>query len=237
MNRLNIKPLMMKHTSLVLIGLVVSLSALIPTPVRAVPLGLAEEPLFLTTGAKPNVIVMLDNSGSMKSKMYGGGFNNSIAYYGIFESTQNYEYDPSIPVNAAGYAPMTTIDTTKTGAFKESSCTPATNNFTCWSGNFLNWMTTRRIDASRKVLMGGKLESSTSYTYGSGLNFKLIANNEPRDDNSGSTISRSSSISSQFSPVPNGSSMEMISPAAGGGIKTSYDPYAKLTTAGGGAYI
>ncbi|MDJ0806797.1 MAG: hypothetical protein QNJ78_08175, partial [Gammaproteobacteria bacterium] len=134
------------------------------TPASAANLDLAEVPLFLVA-IKPSIMVMLDNSGSMKAPMYTSGFNPSVDYYGIFEATQNYIYDPTIAVNAAAYSPVT-VDTTKTGAFVESNCTPSSGDLTCWSGRYLNWLTTRRIDSSRMVMVGGKLESSTGYAYG-----------------------------------------------------------------------
>ena len=49
-------------------------------------------------------------------------------YYGYFDPTSNYSYASS--------------------TFSRDSNGP-------WSGNFLNWMTMRRIDVARKVLMGG----------------------------------------------------------------------------------
>lgn len=57
-------------------------------------------------------------------------------YYGYFDPDSNYSYASSV--------------------FSRDSSGP-------WSGNFLNWMTMRRIDVARKVLMGG-LATPRTYT-------------------------------------------------------------------------
>lgn len=202
------------------------------TSMRAADLALADLPLFLVA-IQPSIMVMLDNSGSMKDPMYQGGFNPSTEYYGIFEFDKNYVYDRSITVNNGAY--MVTVDTSKTGAFVESNCVPSSADFTCWSGRFLNWLTTRRIDASRMVMVGGKLESTAGYSYGGGYQYKIIGNNEYADHD----IDKSSANSSQYSPVPDGMPVKVYSPADdnNGAIQSSYDPYAKLKVGGGGGLI
>lgn len=202
----------------------------------AATLNLSNTPLFLANQVNPNILVMLDNSGSMKSAMYDPkwgvrtGFDPTKVYTGLFEANKNYVYDPSIPVNTAAYG--VAIDPSVQGAFIESACTPAQGENTCWSGQYLNWLTTRRIDASREVLIGGKLESRTAYNYGSGLNYKLVANNERSDRSFGGQYAASDS----YSPIPDGDIVTISSPADGGAIKTAYDPYAKLTFSGGLIY-
>ena len=118
-------------------------------------------PPFVGTGVKPNVLIMLDNSGSMKEPMYRdknlhgwqckngthADFNPSVTYYGIFESDKTYTYDDSIPVDESAWTngPYQVgsgkIDTGATGAFKENVCNPETDS-NCWDGNFLNWLVT-----------------------------------------------------------------------------------------------
>ena len=200
-------------------------------------LNIADKPLFLVS-IPPVVMVMLDNSGSMKSAMYTSGYNNATSYHGIFDSAKSYEYDGSILVNTGAYS--VTVDSSKTGAFVESSCTPSSADTTCWSGNYLNWLTTRRIDSSRQVLVGGKLESHTAFAYGTDgsgntLSYKVVANNEYADRN----INKSHPSSADYSPIPNGTTVTVYSPAdaSGGGQLASYDPYAKMTGAGGGGII
>jgi len=201
------------------------LSLLVSNAATASSLGLSQSPLFLTTQVKPNVMVMLDNSGSMKNRMYTSGFNSSTVYTGIFDTSKTYTYDATIPVNTAAYIP--TIASGVAGSFVETTCTPAIADTTCWDGNYLNWVSTRRIDASRDVLIGGKLESRSSYAYNGTLNYKIVGNNERSDG----SFSSSYASSDSYSPVPDGFSVSVNSPADSGAIKpsgTDYDPYAKL---------
>jgi|GEM_PF-1311383 len=207
----------------------------------AADLNLAQSPLSLADQVASNVMVMLDNSGSMTDKMYKADFDSTVSYGGMFTDGETYEYDPEIPVNAAAYpymlddatpTPATVIDTDAKGAFVEKTCTPGAGA-NCWSGNFLNWLTTRRIDASRDVLVGGKLESRTPSNYNhpsrTDLNntFKKVANNEPSDRDE----TDSSDESFSHSPIPNDLVVTITSPAKGGAFKSKYDPYAKLNTA------
>lgn len=198
-------------------------------------LNLSDAPLYLGGAIKPNIMVMMDNSGSMKVPMYEAsawrgsvrtGFDSNIDYYGIFEAGKNYEYDATIAVNAAAYGGIG-IDNSKTGAFYESNCTPAVGDVTCWSGRYLNWLTTRRVDASRRVLVGGKVESRTPFAYGSGYQYKIVANNEHADDRFGGQLPDSDA----YSPVPNNKVIMVTSPAhENNGLQMAlYDPYAKLS--------
>jgi Tfp pilus tip-associated adhesin PilY1 len=226
--------IMKKSTSL---SFIAALLLSLFTGHAAAALNLSQSPLFLAEQVASNVMVMLDNSGSMKVRMYSGGYNNSNAYGGIFDKDKNYVYDPLVPVNAAAYPTMvdasgsTMIDTSATGAFVESNCTPAAGATNCWNGNFLNWATARRIDTSRDVLVGGKLESRSASNYSTtthtGLTsaYKIVANNERSDG----TITVSSASSDSYSPIPNNQSIAVTSPAENGDFKTSYDPYAKFS--------
>ena len=194
---------------------------------QAADLSLSTTPLFLVNQVKPSVLVMLDNSGSMKVRMYTDNYSTATSYYGIFDATKNYQYDSSIPVDTSAYS--VPIDTSVAGAFKEdSSCTLGSGN--CWDGNFLNWVTTRRIDATRMVLVGGKIESRAGYAYEAGtVSYKIIGNNERSDGN----FNKSSSSSSLYSPVTDGKTINVSSPANGGAAQTAYDPYGKISVAGG----
>lgn len=199
-------------------------------------LSLSEVPLYLGGAIKPNIMVMMDNSGSMKIPMYRApsgswrgsirtNFDPSTNYYGMFEASKNYQYDPTIAVNTAAYS--VAVDVSKTGAFYQSTCLPTAIDVTCWSGRYLNWLTTRRIDASRQVLVGGKVESRTAFAYGSGYNYKIVANNEFADYDFGGQLANSN----VYSPIPNDSVVMVSSPAHqnNGAQMALYDPYAKLS--------
>ena len=114
------------------------------------PLNLRDVPIFLNENVAPlNMLVVgrdhklyyeayndasdLDGDGSLDV-----GFKPSITYYGYFDSQTCYNYssDRFTPGGGAGQ--------------------PGNTCSGRWSGNWLNYMTTARIDALRKVLYGGK---------------------------------------------------------------------------------
>src|SRR3990172_4625396 len=99
-------------------------------------------PPFLGNAVPPNVLIVLDNSGSMNDQAYTGDYDPtqfaSGHYYGYFDPTKNYRYSSNewhetvLPLSSATVAnPI-------------------------GSGNLLNWATTRRVDAAKKLLIGGK---------------------------------------------------------------------------------
>ncbi len=90
-------------------------------------------PPFITQSVYPNILIILDNSGSMYNFAYKNDFNPSITYYGYFDSNKKYKYD-----NSGEY-------------FYEDASGE-------WDGNFLNWLTMRRVDILKKVLAGGREE-------------------------------------------------------------------------------
>ncbi len=217
--------------------LLMVLSTLMMSPLKATDLALSDTPLFLTS-VQPNIMVMLDNSGSMKVQMYTSAYDNTKDYFGIFEAPKNYIYDASIPVNPNGYSNAlggpynVAVDLTETGAFVESNCIPSLVDISCWSGRYLNWLTTKRIDSSRMVLVGGKLESEAAYNYGTNLNYKIVANNEYADRK----FTEANANSALYSPIPNGVAAVVDSPARinGGNMLASYSPYAKIFASGSG---
>jgi len=201
-------------------------------------------PPFLTTSISPNVLIMLDNSGSMKEPMYEQtgkswryscspgkymtNFDPDKSYYGIFDSNRNYTYDKNIPVDTSAYSGTpydVNVDTSVKGAFVESDCEPSTDE-NCWSGNFLNWLVTRRIDAARMVLVGGKVENRDGYDYDGDWKkeWKILGNNEPSDY----TFCKKYVNSEDYSPFNSSAVFQIESPADKGNPKNKYDPYEKL---------
>jgi type IV pilus assembly protein PilY1 len=74
-----------------------------------------------------------------ESKYYPDtSYNPSNNYYGYFDSNEMYKY-----ISTSG------------GYFMIDSSKPL-DKTSFWSGNFLNWLTMRRVDIMRKVLVGGK---------------------------------------------------------------------------------
>ncbi len=122
--------------------------------------------------AKPNILILMDYSGSMQFPAYiacrsdyyyddqvincrtpassaTDNYNAATTYYGLFDTTKYYKYESSkFQVNTA------CTDTNKIGSSN-----------TCMSGNLLNWITSTRIDVSRKVLTGGRTNTGASDIY------------------------------------------------------------------------
>jgi hypothetical protein len=102
-----------------------------------------QDPPFLSTKVPPNVLIVLDNSGSMNGQAYVTKYLPtqfaSGHYYGYFDPTKMYKYES-----------QRWVPTTEPG----SSATPASNPIA--SGNFLNWATMTRLEAAKKLLVGGK---------------------------------------------------------------------------------
>src|SRR5262245_39059844 len=119
----------------------------------AAPLNIMDAPLFLNQSVAPlNMLIMgrdhklyyeayndhsdLDDDGTLDV----GYKPNSINYFGYFDSFKCYSYNTT----STRFEPVyVTADKT---------CTDASGD---WSGDWLNYVTTERIDALRKVLYGG----------------------------------------------------------------------------------
>jgi type IV pilus assembly protein PilY1 len=116
------------------------------------PLDLAQAPLFYGLQQKPIVMLNLTKDHQLHFKAYtdysdldGDGvpeltYKHSFDYYGYWDSSKCYTYSSS---NGGYYAP--------TGFSADKYC-----GGTGWSGNFLNWVATSRLDSVRKILYGGK---------------------------------------------------------------------------------
>jgi type IV pilus assembly protein PilY1 len=91
-------------------------------------------PIFQINTVEPNIMIILDNSGSMNFQAYTGDYDHGTEYYGYFEPYKKYSYGSNV------------FNRDTSGS---------------WDGNFLNWLAMRRIDVARKVLMGGLATSRT----------------------------------------------------------------------------
>ena len=62
-------------------------------------------PIFLTSTVTPNVMIMLDNSGSMNYRAYANQrYDHTKSYYGYFEPHKHYYYSQQkIPQVSAGF--------------------------------------------------------------------------------------------------------------------------------------
>jgi type IV pilus assembly protein PilY1 len=91
-------------------------------------------------------------------------FNPKIEYYGLFDSKLCYE---GKGVNTSGTLNSGTFNKNN-DYFAPAAAVSNLETKTCtdsrWSGNFLNYLTTSRIDALRKVLYGGQRSVDTGIT-------------------------------------------------------------------------
>ena len=98
-------------------------------------------PPFIADTVPPNVLLLMDNSGSMNNAAYQTAFDTTRAYFGIFDPYECYAYgvlkfDPDPAANPAAL----------------STCSNAAYP---WSGNLLNYAANRRIDIVKWVMVGG----------------------------------------------------------------------------------
>jgi type IV pilus assembly protein PilY1 len=144
----------MKELRLFIIALMVGVT----TSARAITwLDLADEPLYNAIDEPPLVMLVMGRDHTLYYEAYNDAsdldadgdydiyYNPSeIDYYGYFDSYKCYTYDSA------------------DGRFEPSS---ETSDKTCsglWSGDFLNYITTSRMDALRKVLYGGMRSTDSS---------------------------------------------------------------------------
>ena len=127
-------------------------------------------PPFVSDQVAPNIVLLLDNSGSMSGlgcdRNDDGDcvdvadivFTNTTNFPGYFDSLTCYTYD-------------TTDTRFEPAAVKATLATACAT--TQWDGNFINWATFRRFDALKKSMNGGNCFSTprnadgTCPTYGS----------------------------------------------------------------------
>ncbi len=111
-------------------------------------------PPFANQNATPNVLILLDNSGSMGRRancQFSTGsdgdacpaFVETTLYGGLFDTMTCYTYD----------ATDTRFEVPAGATVKTVLSTPCAA--TEWDGNFLNWVSLRRIDMAKVALIGG----------------------------------------------------------------------------------
>ena len=120
-------------------------------------LDIAQQPLFQPASYPPLNMLVMGKDHTLFYEAYNdtsdltgddqpdvGYKPDEIDYYGYFDSFKCYSY---------GDNRFTPVSTTSTKQCNGS-----------WSGDFLNWVTTSRIDALRKVLYGGSRSTDTDST-------------------------------------------------------------------------
>jgi len=147
-------------------------------------------PPFLGVSANPNILLILDNSGSMSTCAYPHpktvgstgctrlldgngsspyGYDKTKQYSGYFEEDMCYEYfrDPNTSTFLATIRQAQSRFQFPVQKAVGASCSADKP----WDGTFLNWLTMRRIDIAKKVLTGGMC--STTRT-GDGTTCKML---------------------------------------------------------------
>jgi type IV pilus assembly protein PilY1 len=100
-------------------------------------------PPFITEAVPPNILLLMDNSGSMNRMAYDtstAAFDPTRLYYGLFDNLECYTYGSN------KYQPDPVANPTTLGTCGSSYP---------WSGNLLNYVSMRRIDVVKWVMMGG----------------------------------------------------------------------------------
>jgi type IV pilus assembly protein PilY1 len=120
-------------------------------------LDLSQSPLFYGVQQKPIVMLNLTKDNQLHFKAYTDysdldddgipdlTYKHSFNYYGYWDSQKCYEY---INTDGGLFSPK--------GYSADKYC-----EGTGWSGNFLNWLATSRMDSVRKILYGGKRSTDT----------------------------------------------------------------------------
>ena len=124
----------------------------------AAPLNIADVPLFLPGAVPPlNMLVM-----GRDHRMYYEAYNDASDLNG--DGVLDIGYKPA-EIDYYGYFDSHAATRTASGVFSPTTSRRRTRDAPVpreWSGDWLNYMTTSRIDALRKVLYGGLRSTDTA---------------------------------------------------------------------------
>ncbi len=138
--------------------LLLSLNIIWCVPTVQAGVDIAQVPLFLGGNSTPLVMLVMGRDHKLYYEAYNDASDlngdgvldvgykpNTITYFGYFDSNKCYTYSSNL--------------FTPSGPANNKKCTGQ------WSGDFLNYLTTSRMDAMRKVLYGGyRSTDSTTQT-------------------------------------------------------------------------
>jgi len=140
--------------------LAMMIASLLPLETSADVMNINQEPLFLTQAQPPLVMLTMARDHRLYYEAYNDysdlngdgnldiGYRPSeINYYGYFDSFKCYNYS----VANKRFEPVSVSSNKQCGGVY-------------WSGDFLNYVTTSRMDALRKVLYGGYRSTDTTST-------------------------------------------------------------------------
>ncbi|MEN8141316.1 MAG: PilC/PilY family type IV pilus protein [Thermodesulfobacteriota bacterium] len=134
-------------------------------------------PPFLSSGVEPNLLLAIDNSGSMLDPAYrdevddtqcfDDSYDNSKTYAGYFENDDWYRYYHSEgEFKNTGEATPAVCDTATYNGQKDGTkfvCLHFDSSFDpgytfVATGNFMNWAASSKFDVEKKILTGGKYD-------------------------------------------------------------------------------
>ncbi len=133
-------------------------------------------PPFVTTGTKPNLLLMIDNSSSMydlayidngnlpareSSYCYDQTYDSSTTYVGYFEKDDIYEYNFGSNTFETGSFPITCSHSIAGELCVNITAVTSTVNAFGARGNYLNWLTASKLDVQKQILTGGKYDTSS----------------------------------------------------------------------------
>jgi type IV pilus assembly protein PilY1 len=126
-----------------LLGIGILMTVARPDSVTSGMTDYCSTPPFLSNAISPNILIVLDNSGSMHDQAYASSYDPTQfarqQYYGYFDPAKMYLYS-----NNGRWEVTTAATYTATAAHPIAS------------GDFLNWASMRKIDLAKKLLIGGK---------------------------------------------------------------------------------
>ncbi len=117
----------------------------------------AANPPFISQGLPPNVMMLVDNSTSMSRFAYFDGWSTATSAddnWGLLEATPCTGFIPDRRYYGYFDPGSWYLYVTNHFVFQAKKADRG-KNATEWDGNFLNWLTMRRTDVLRKVLVGG----------------------------------------------------------------------------------
>jgi type IV pilus assembly protein PilY1 len=128
-------------------------------------------PTTITQTVKPNLLIVMDFSGSMQFPAYVpcnfSGYSNQVAQCGSSTANSSSDWKYNVSKTYYGYFDPNKCYRYSASNFQEANC-DCSNKVgisSCISGNLLNWVTATRIDIARWVLTGGRSSSSGGNTF------------------------------------------------------------------------
>ncbi|NJD05256.1 MAG: hypothetical protein FIA97_02020, partial [Methylococcaceae bacterium] len=150
----------------VVAGLLGSLAVFGSGGVWAAAAAVAQSPLYLGLSAPALVMLTMERD----HKLYYEAYNDSSDVNG--DGVLDVRYNPALPdpsdpthvkiVDYAGYFDSHRCYSYASGVFTPTTITTTKKCSGAWSGDFLNYLTTSRMDAMRRVLYGGMRSTDTT---------------------------------------------------------------------------